>query len=167
VLPAAVAWGMAIIYATSALEKIISPHLRGRFLAAWGEFMPRLPAVLATGAAVIFLFLEAAVLPLMIWAAKAGLALALALTAAVTFYALVQWRRGAHMGECPCGGLWAASGRNLLLRNLVLSALALYAWRWAPAPVPLQALPYTLGGIFVLLFIGGFAEALRVKFRTR
>lgn len=166
-IPAAVAWGMAVIFATSALEKIISPHLRGRFLAAWAEFMPRLPAGLATGAAVVFLGLEAAVLPLMIWAGTAGLTLALLLAGAVTFYALVQWRRGAHMGECPCGGLWAASGRNLLLRNLVLSALAVYAWRWAPVPVPFQALPYTLGGIFVLLFIGGFAEALRVKFRTR
>lgn len=164
---AVVAWGLAITFFTSALEKAFNPHLRDRFRQALAQFVPVGQGRLNTGVTVLFLLAEVAVLPLLFVLPNLGLQLLLGLSLVVLVYALIQWYRGALMGECPCGGLWAASGRNLLLRNGILTALALSAFLWAPQPLPTVALWYALGGILLLLLAGGFAEAVRVRLRTR
>lgn len=87
------------------------------------------------------------------------------LTTAVTVFALIAWIRG-DIESCGCGGIWAASGRNLFLRNLLLLLLAVYARLAAPVPLPIGGLLYALAAIAITLLTAGIAEAIRIRIRT-
>lgn len=104
--------------------------------------------------------------PLVLWRfPSAGLPWLVGLAAAVTLYALV--RRPDPEEGCGCGTFWAVSPRYLPVRNALLLALAAYAWRAAPQPLPASSAAYGLLMLLAALLAAGLAEAVRLQLRSR
>lgn len=161
-VPSILAWLLAIVFGTAGLEKLFLARRRRGFFEAARQAVP-LPGI--GGIAGAYLAGEVAA-PALLWLRPAaGLALLVGLAAAVTLFAAVHRLRGRE-GDCGCGGLWAASGRNLLLRNAGLLAAALYAWRAAPVPLAPGAPWYALATLAAGLTLAGLAEAVRVRLET-
>lgn len=165
-VPQVAAWALALVFISAAAEKLLSNEIRRRFREAVVQFLPPPVKPAAGPLAALFIVAEIAPLVLLFAAPGAGTATLLVLAGAVTGYAFVQWRRGI-VEDCPCGGLWAASGRNLLLRNTVLLGAAVYV-RWAaPAAMPAKGLLYAAGVLILMLLAAGLAEGVRVHLRAR
>lgn len=156
-LPSVVAWLLAIVFGTAGLEKALRPSARQRLVQAVREWVP----AGGTGLAAAYLLAELLAIPLLAWRPGIGLAWLVGLTAVVTAYAAHQWWTGRE-ADCPCGGLWAATGRNLLLRNALLLAAALYAWWAAPRPLAPRSAGLAVLTLLVGLVAGAAVEAVRV-----
>ena len=125
---------LAVAFGAAVIAKIVTWRRWRRALAAYDVPLERAVAV-----AVPALEAVVAVLPFLGFARAAGTVAFVLLVGFSLAIVVARVRRGPRL-ECGCfGGVRSRDYRVLLLRNALLGAAALAAWRWAP---PADAMPF-------------------------
>lgn len=157
-----IAWVLAFIFLSGAVEKALVGEHRRNFLAASERLLPK---PLGRPLGLVFLLGEGLAAPLLWFLPRWGVAVLVVLCAIITAVGIAAWRRG-ETKSCPCGGIWAATGSRLALRNVLLLGLALYAWTAPGLVISWQIVAAALAGLIAVIIVAGLIEGVRMHLRS-